>query len=366
MHSCNVNCTSTTCVESTIVLDQHNCAVNSQQTTIHLTEDTHFKNEEGVTDAVFETDSIDMELVEQSTKRLRISDTEVEFIDSDYDGEDFTKNVPVGLGIDETLANLNIKPIVPETLDDTQYYSCGFCLKKFTHQESLDSHVSNEHSRRLRCKYTCVICGVEFYSKLKLNNHVIKTHPKERWKLVPTCEKCGHNFTTNTQLTKHMICSHGHKPTGTEARKLRKGEASKAGSLIPHNTKVDPREYHQGFTTNGLNCYICGYCGKKSKHEKMIIYHINEIHVNKFKCEICGEFYLNKSKLSLHVIQKHPKETAKVVPNCANCGLNFLTPGSLKSHMRSCGKKHFECATCKRRFVRAEGLFQHTEHKHGN
>ncbi|KAL1502087.1 hypothetical protein ABEB36_007285 [Hypothenemus hampei] len=82
--------------------------------------------------------------------------------------------------------------------------SCGICLKLFSTQHCLRTHVQKEHKDELKPPNTCPICGKSYGSRWKTFDHLNKSHGR----FFKACNVCLEVFETQDELENHFSKLH--------------------------------------------------------------------------------------------------------------------------------------------------------------
>lgn len=88
-------------------------------------------------------------------------------------------------------------------------FECLICLRKFRDYEQLRSHVERIHSKvKKKIMHHCDICGVNYYSKFRLEKHLLRDHTRPFKCLYETCMKM---FVSSSSRRMHFLKIHNNK-----------------------------------------------------------------------------------------------------------------------------------------------------------
>ena len=176
----------------------------------------------------------------------------------------------------EYIAIMNRKPISIEL-------KCDLCEVEevFKSQISLVEHKNMEHGR-----YSCEFCGIKFYEKSYLSNHILSKHK--------ICEKycCGQHFDEYSQYSLHR--SQVHKKMGQCP------ECNKTLLVIKMNV-------HFKMAHSKVKDFICNICGLGFAEAFRLRRHIRTTHdgIRPFPCEVCSYRASSITNLNLHRYKMH-------------------------------------------------------------
>uniref|UniRef100_T1JL48 C2H2-type domain-containing protein n=1 Tax=Strigamia maritima TaxID=126957 RepID=T1JL48_STRMM len=231
--------------------------------------------------------------------------------------------------------------------------------------------------------YVCSVCAKQFSSRTSLHNH--KNVHRERFK----CDVCGHCSESNASLKKHQ---HTHIPVAM--RLVRKHvchlcpKRFLSRSSLNHHFYVHEERY---------KCIVCGYCcesqarlqrhlkshnqGKSRLKELNIIsnstlvfavicalrlfcwksglqYHMN-VHLERFKCNICGKCWESNALLQQH-LQTHLPPTLRQKHECPLCQKEFNTAALVAFRLRANrNSSRIHCDQCGTAFTTTYALHKH-------
>ncbi|KAL7013820.1 hypothetical protein ACKWTF_015603 [Chironomus riparius] len=165
----------------------------------------------------------------------------------------------------------NIRLLAGHEQTHDKKLECSICNKKYAHKKEIIRHHKYFH-QDLKA-VTCEICGKKFADKANLKQH-LSTHDQNRPKPFK-CETCGHTTVTMQRLKNHM--------------KYHENEAKRLATL------VNPKK--------------CNQCGKYFRDNFAVYCHRISVHTEiTHQCDLCGNYYKNRSKFLGHMRFKHLKK----------------------------------------------------------
>lgn len=231
--------------------------------------------------------------------------------------------------------------LAERTKDDTVFYMCPQCARKFLnpmdyfrhhqwHQikreftcdrcgysaptrEALTFHMRSVHHENRTCRYPCDMCSSVLSSKFSLREHLAATHGTER---PYVCERCGKDFPTKVRLQSH-IRTH----------------------LFGSQLSISEKRYG------------CDLCGKEFKKKQTLRDHL-AVHtgVRNEPCSVCGKLFFTKLSAYCHKVQAH----STVRPyKCTICEATFPLRSFLTRHL----KKHAEKEARKKHLLTDKSLW---------
>ena len=148
---------------------------------------------------------------------------------------------------------------------------CKVCNKKYAQREELIRHQKHFHED-LKTE-TCGICGKKFADKTNLNQH-LPTHDKNRPKPFK-CERCEYSATTKQRFKNHMI--------------FHENQDKRFAAMI------NPKK--------------CDQCPMLCKDNFALYIHRRNVHTEIIhQCDLCGNYYKNRSCLLGHMRSRHRKK----------------------------------------------------------
>ena len=174
------------------------------------------------------------------------------------------------------------------------------------------------------CKY----CGKLYDTEEELKSHFQEVHEKRK----RPCTLCGKQF---YNLKHHINISH-------EKEKVPK----------------KPKEKLK---------FPCEYCGKIFRSNSMknhVLKHHSGPRPRNYKCEICGNDYLEERALRVHKMRIH--DGIREQHPCPTCGKSYRCASDLSKHIRWAHENHRDhiCGTCNKAFKAAFMLRKHIQGVH--
>ncbi|RVE47828.1 hypothetical protein evm_007583 [Chilo suppressalis] len=240
---------------------------------------------------------------------------------------------------------------------DIHRIDCRLCDKSIDNMETLKTHLSSEHGKRLhdvrdlyltfRLKngtLSCTECGKSF-----LFFHALKRHMADH---VGTyvCDVCGQHFFDRSSLDVHNKKHHSEvdKISCTECGKLFKMKHN----MLTHISTVHKKEA----------AFQCSKCDivlfSQSERSK----HLTEVHgqSRQFNCKVCGKAYNCLKNLRNHDRTVHLKIFNH---KCSICDRGFVLPSRLNEHILSTHRdeRSFHCEMCGKSYPRLHYLKRHIQ-----
>ncbi|XP_054454682.1 zinc finger protein 569-like [Anoplopoma fimbria] len=240
-------------------------------------------------------------------------------------------------------------------------------------RKSKDLKQRNTHKPADTSLY-CVECNRSFPDMARLKTHNLRHKPR-------SCTKCGESFKGFIDLNQHYVDMHDFrgpfpcilcKQTYTGLRGLIRHERFHTGDL-PFKCPKCPKAF--GFasalklhdrTHTKEAPFLCWDCGKGFRSNAALKRHRLCCHSGtmekRFCCEHCGQAYVLKRSLDLHVAKVH----AGVRYPCSRCGKLFRSASSLTRHdLTHTEERPYSCVECGKSFRSASELKIHTRYHTG-
>lgn len=216
-------------------------------------------------------------------------------------------------------------------------FVCHLCEKFFYTFTLLNRHMNVHY-----CNQICEICGAGFLNRQRLLQHKQIHEPGGH-----PCKECKKSYSTSSNLRIHVKRTHEYpKPTKT----LKCSHCPERFS--EHYTKMN--HIKQVHKINFI--FECETCNKKFSRRRALTVHVNKIHTQKFKCELCGKCYGIKSDLNMHM-RSHRAERSFI---CTMCKRAYMHERSLAQHIKGHGDSFkYKCSKCEESFLNRNDFNKH-------
>ncbi|XP_055842587.1 zinc finger protein 91-like [Episyrphus balteatus] len=233
--------------------------------------------------------------------------------------------------------------------DVTREFKCAFCKRSYDRAPMLKRHLDKYHNPDgsliivKSTEWNCEVCKKPFSSKAYLQKHMNK-HTNKAWK----CKLCPIGFETRAALKEH------NKSHGKEKPFL----CSECGLRFVRN---DYLLIHMRRHT-GEKPYTCKYCGKGFPRATDLNVHV-KYHTGEktHLCTVCGKGFQRSYNLVVHM-RVHTGERPY---KCLHCPKDFAQCNDLKAHVRRHTGERFKCDICGDGFIQGYHLTQHKIEAHG-
>ncbi|XP_059060333.1 zinc finger protein 568-like [Achroia grisella] len=192
-------------------------------------------------------------------------------------------------------------------------YSCSICGKTFTQHSAVQAHKESSH-KVYSIETFCEYCGKYLKGRGAAYKH-IKRHKENRYQ----CDICKKMLKNKNTLKSHLV-----RHTGVKSYTCEKCAYTffTIGELGNHRRSVHNKEKH------AFKCNICDY--KASRNEIIKRHKAKHTAVN-MACTICGKFFVDALKLSMHqkmhlVEKKYP---------CPHCEAKYMKKDYLRRHIQA-------------------------------
>lgn len=234
---------------------------------------------------------------------------------------------------------------------------CKTCDERFDDKKSFQQHFDVFHPPEL---LDCVICRMNFTSKLLLDRHTRNEHEEVKEEdddEVVCCPGCGIEFTNKNEMQKHFD-DHHKTDAGVSCDKCGK-KFNKLDHLKAH--------YLAAHTENKFECRQCGRC---FSYKSALDRHIKVVHENQrdHECNKCGKSFGTRYDLSMHFEANHDESRkAQIRRTCTVCGKIFSKERNLQIHILAIhNDKSFECEICNKKFSFKSAKERHLKVVHYN
>jgi hypothetical protein len=283
---------------------------------------------------------------------------------------------------------------------EVYHLKCDVCSRRFSRLKDLNHH-KKIHLPNDEKQFKCKQCGKGYTSKKTLFSHML-IHSGDRPHKCSHCDKCfrqlGHlqthlrihtnyrpfkcincekTFATNSQLKKHvqkhgvhfnqgldncvacLICGNSFADEKhLKIHKLKHISVAAQNELIKNYNAVVEKKETASVEKSLNNQHMCDVCGQLFNSLSNFKYH-KEIHLQESKqaCTECGNEFLTKKRLQVHINQVHSSGNRW---QCDLCGISFKLRTSLNTHVRHIHKDpKYQCTKCNQEFHRRYVFLQH-------
>ncbi|KAL1383948.1 hypothetical protein pipiens_013110 [Culex pipiens pipiens] len=242
-----------------------------------------------------------------------------------------------------------------------ELHSCKHCDEQFANPYVLQTHLKNDHQRRLKvhqmedkCMQSNICCGCrkQFESQEQLKEHSLQVHlPQREPPQIETaveCDTCYKSFKSARYLKDHKL----------RFWKEKKFVCSQCGRGF---CKPSQLEDHEDAHRN-VRKYECPVCHEKFSMKAYWLVHVrNHNSEESFHCEYCGKGFRQKSLLKGHM-RVHSEDRPH---KCPMCPLSFTLKNRFDAHvLEHAGMKAFKCQQCSASYIHQRALRRHVREKH--
>ncbi|CRL02670.1 CLUMA_CG015854, isoform A [Clunio marinus] len=226
-------------------------------------------------------------------------------------------------------------------------FSCKFCDKIYSHQQSLQSHMRRTHPDTKNSSFLCLICPKQFDTERKLKVHNQSHLPDEK-KMIHPCPYCDKRFTKSVNIQAHVRSIHQME---------RPFLCSECGKCF--STKGALKEHH--VIHSDTYPYQCSFCPKKFKNLPRLKTHEDIHNPTQYICNICGISLNTKRTLKMHMVVHSDQKRYK----CQCCGSSFKRSKALKNHLiLHSGLRPYSCPFCDKTFANGSNCRSHKKKAH--
>ena len=214
-----------------------------------------------------------------------------------------------------------------------------------------------------KVNYECNVCGRVFHSR-----GGFKTHMKGHTEGKPyKCEVCGDNFRFLKHLSRHARVFHNVHiclKCGPECKctvedlqadktDSEQHPCSKCGKIFNCRKNLKQHEYiHE----NKLQ-HMCETCGKCFRLSGQLTVHMAYHATTPYQCTLCKKLFLNAKRLEEHT-RRH---TGERPISCNTCGQRFAARSALRQHLSKHRGVTHQCDLCGRQFSSKSYLQVHVD-----
>ncbi|XP_022254747.1 zinc finger protein 423-like [Limulus polyphemus] len=297
----------------------------------------------------------------------------------------------------------------------TETYKCYQCNSEFSTEDQLGNHMTN-HFLTTKITYDCQCCLKLFLKPDELQKHLLQIHALRLYR----CSQCKKVFDSKVSIQVHFAMQHSHEIVSLKCTSCSAIFCSELDFQfhvkVAHLFRLQPQccllcnqcfpseellEQHMNTHKKQYPCSVCGdaflveylldkhmqICHSKNSvpSKKVASDHppsssspgfnnktnftslmTNRGQQRNFRCDICDETFLLKSKLSNHQLEIHHLKTAgseKATINlfCTYCKKTFNSRSELETHMKihAISAQTQTCNVCDKVFSSAVTMAEH-------
>ena len=227
--------------------------------------------------------------------------------------------------------------------------NCGICGNEFSSTAKLENHMRTCFETS---EVICKVCGKNFANKRNLRDHMRVFHESPAVldsKYSLPCSECDKIFYKKSNLTSHMLRHSSEKPFVCDVQGCGK-TFKREKTLVKHFQLV-----HEGIKTE----LLCVHCGAQFRSHSGLRAHLS-VHTGEetvkrdVRCTQCEKVFRCKADLESHMVV-HTRDKPY---SCDICGQAFSQKASLKDH-ENVHMEKYQCAACKKSFGRERYLKLH-------
>ena len=195
------------------------------------------------------------------------------------------------------------------------YFECEFCLKRFSLNYHLTSHLQNVHKQKKLKVYKCPDCDKYFTKKSKLFLHQKDFHNFVFDKIPCYYPYCNKSYISEQKLNDHIKKFH--------LNLINNPDNFKEGGIFANNNNIfndfnnDNKEIEtENTSTKEKKFFKCPYdtCLKVYSSHYNLSVHIKTFHlkIKSFCCSLCHNKYFHKVSLKKHLMLEHKFDKEKL------------------------------------------------------
>ena len=182
----------------------------------------------------------------------------------------------------------------------SKIYTCKLCDKWYSHSSSLTKHMK-KHDASENAMFRCHLCSKRCISKRDLHCHILSHSGVQSF----TCPICESSVARKSSLVRHIRKS--HKYSMEEAKEIVQMQMDDTSDMLESHSETEGTnddsvvdmsvDIEKGHTSaNKVNLQI-----PKMEEDELKFQH--------FTCKICEQIFLEKGKLSEHMMEVHEQKT---------------------------------------------------------
>ena len=223
---------------------------------------------------------------------------------------------------------------------EEQIFKCGECPYGSNSPGSLLKHQST-HEVKLKTKYKCSICNIEFKGIGEKTIHYIKEHPSKK---IYHCHLCGYGSNKRHNVNYHLECIHGvyidRKLSAKPKLKCKEIKCKDCDQLFQTNRQLT---IHYRVDHPDKRMFKCESCEYSSNYLPNMKTHHNSTHKQLvLSCSLCVFITTWNTTFHQHMRDKHgvfQKSRTRVAKYnatgsliCDECGFLAKTEKQMKNH----------------------------------
>lgn len=243
------------------------------------------------------------------------------------------------------------EPVKNEDNQSAEETECKFCLKGYSTQTGLDTHIKQKHEKNRR-NIKCCLCSKACESSISLGDHLAKEH--ENYPLTGKesfpCAKCKFVFSFKTHLMEHnqrnSVCKQMAE-NRTESNEIKDSILQSEITYKDQKTGEFRKKTIKDLLNNNDKPRTCEVCLKSFDRPYSFRRHIFQHSAAKyFKCHVClYEFNMEET------MRRHWKLHDAKPYFCSKCFERYETRARLDYHISiSCKltteKPELRCSVC--------------------
>ena len=254
------------------------------------------------------------------------------------------------------------KSIIPGNI-----FNCKICGKNFTSFTKIEEHISEAH---LKINYLCNICDMKASDKTEFKEHVEKEHSGINSSST-YCPECDKSIDNSSDAKSHVGSAHGDLITNPADTNFSKHFLI-LGKCKFCQSDADPNSIEQHILKNHMKIkYQCSQCSFSTKNLYIKI-HLRVSHKdfeNKMLQMICGlcskVVDLNQTVEHIESHENELLETIYAYNKCEPCNYQTISKRKFSSHQSYIhGLQLHNCKECNLNFKSNQGLVTHIKEKH--
>ena len=194
------------------------------------------------------------------------------------------------------------------------HYQCHKCNEKFDTEESILSHMKDEHND----EYKCNQCSKQYFERKHLIRHVKTIHENIRAKKRYPCQSCEYVASIPSQLKYHM--EHKHIKSVMYSCDICNYKSSWKRDFTRHMTFVHDK--------GNLPLQTCDICEFSTVNPNVLKQHMAVHYEKQFQCEVCKTEFTTSAALRQHMETFHNGELMK----CDLCGFETRQKSAFDRH----------------------------------